>query len=406
MNGDERQSMSQSRTRWWVVLAGGLSCIAVMGVLLDRFYHDPNMLPPDDFLTYWAAGRLATSGGNPYDPEQTFALQKAAGRPNHYASIMWSPPWSLTLVMPFGIPDARTSQLLWILLQVGGVLLAVDYLWRVYGGEPSTRWVAWAVAVSPMMLGTNILAGQASGWLLIGITAFLAAVNGNRPALTVVTALCAHKPHLFVPFWILLILDATRSRSAALRLGWGIAAGVTAIIIAYLVDPAAWEQYFALTANPPANHPRLQDWEPPLIGYWARIGLDAEKFWIQILPTAVVAVMTPLYWWLRRTSWDWPTELPVVILAGLIGSPYGAWPYDLLLLYIPIIAALAHLGHSGHSRMLFWALGGYFVLQSTIHIPITAKWFFWFAPVIAAGYYWVMTIPAKPVPSQMESKAC
>jgi hypothetical protein len=32
-----------------------------------------------DFMEYWAAGRLFVHGGNPYSPQDLFALQKAAG---------------------------------------------------------------------------------------------------------------------------------------------------------------------------------------------------------------------------------------------------------------------------------------------------------------------------------------
>ena len=378
------------KTRWWVVAVGGLVAVVAAGVMLDQFYRGPDVLPPDDFLEYWAAGRLATSGGNPYDPDAIFRLQQQAGRTEDYATIMWSPPWSLTLAIPFGLVDARTGQLLWIALQMLGVLAAVDYLWRVYGGRPDLRWAAWLVAMSPLTTGLNVTAGQSSGWLLIGLVGFLAAVVTRRPGWAVLAALCAHKPHLFLPFWIVLVLDATRSRSAAARFGWGVAAGLFAIAVPLAVDPDVWGQYFALTSAPPVGHPGLKDWQPPLLGFWARTLIGGDRFWVQLIPTAILMVATPVYWWVRRSGWDWTVELPVLVLAGLIAAPYGAWPFDLMLLYVPVVAAAARLSQTGNRRGLVVASVGYGLVQATVLIPATAVWYFWVAPLVAAGYAWAI----------------
>src|SRR5262245_1983579 len=76
-------------------------------------------LPLFDFVEYWAAGRLNAHGENPYDPERVHELERQAGRTEE-GVLMWNPPWTLTLVMPFGLFPARlvqTAQLLWLLLQ-------------------------------------------------------------------------------------------------------------------------------------------------------------------------------------------------------------------------------------------------------------------------------------------------
>src|SRR5437660_10371433 len=104
-------------TRRSVLVAGcGLALIFIAcGWLLARFYSDPAFLPPDDFLQYWAAGRLNATGGNPYDADQLLPLQRSAHRPDDKpAVVMWNPPWALTLAMPFGLLPPRTAQLLWL----------------------------------------------------------------------------------------------------------------------------------------------------------------------------------------------------------------------------------------------------------------------------------------------------
>src|SRR5258707_11971058 len=101
-------------TRRSALVAGcGLALILMAcGWLLDRFYSDAGFLPPDDFLQYWAAGRLNATGGNPYHADELLPLQQAAGRPAaRSAGMMWEPPWGPTLALPFGILPLRTRQL-------------------------------------------------------------------------------------------------------------------------------------------------------------------------------------------------------------------------------------------------------------------------------------------------------
>jgi len=51
----------------WVALAASLALLWRMNALV---LSNPKYIPVDDFSHYWAAGRLNTTGGNPYDPQQ------------------------------------------------------------------------------------------------------------------------------------------------------------------------------------------------------------------------------------------------------------------------------------------------------------------------------------------------
>src|ERR1700687_1555271 len=102
-----------------VVLFGGLTAlIALAAWQVTQLLSDPAILPPDDFVEYWAAGRLNAAGENPYDPEKLLPLERQAGRDTDEAVMMWNPPWTLLLVMPFGLLPARFSQLLWLALHL------------------------------------------------------------------------------------------------------------------------------------------------------------------------------------------------------------------------------------------------------------------------------------------------
>jgi hypothetical protein len=379
-----------------VLVLSGAFVLVASGVLLDRVYRDPTFLKPHDFLQYWAAGRLNAAGGNPYDAAELFAVQRAAGRPDPHPVLMWNPPWALALTMPVGLLSPRTAQLVWILGQLAVVVAAAAWLWRLYEGDPGKWWVGGAVAVLAPMTAANLVAGQSAGWLLLGLVGFLASAVRGKPALAAFAALCALKPHLFVPFWIALVLDATRSRPAALRLGFGLLAGIAATLIPFAANPDVGAQYFAALANPGGEwHVPLSAWQPPLVGYWLRVWTDPAAFWVQFVPTALVVLLTPLYWWRRRDSWDWREELPRVILAGAFAAPYGAWDYDLVILLVPIVAAAARLSKATRTARTVAVAGAALFILAASQIEISL-YYFWMTPAVILGYVWAMRVNLSP----------
>ena len=398
-----------------VVLAlGGVAVLAASGFLLERFYRDPSFLKPHDFLQYWAAGRLNAVGGNPYDAAELFAVQQAAGRPDPHPVLMWNPPWALTLTMPVGLLPPRTAHLVWVFGQLGLIAFTAGWLWRLHGGDSGKWWGACAVAALAPMTAANLVAGQCGGWLLLGLAGFLAstrkplAASHSTPALAAFAALCALKPHLFVPLWILLVLDATRSRSGRARLGWGLLAGAVAMLIPLAVNPAVWQHYRAAMANPGGDgHIPLSAWQPPLVGYWLRHWTDPAAFWIQFVPMALIALATPLYWWTRRESWDWAEELPRVVLAGALAAPYGAWDYDLVILLVPILAAAVRLSRAAPSTIWIAVNAAVLFTLAAAQIAISL-YYVWMTPAVILGYGWVMRATAAPPPARarLEAASC
>src|SRR5262249_2023736 len=109
---------------------------------------DPALLRPSDFVEYWSAGRLNLAGGNPYDAQELFPLQHDYGCPDARPVMMYTPPWALPFVMPFGVLDYGTARLAWLLLHFGLVLFCADLAWRLLGGAPGRRWVAWGLTLT------------------------------------------------------------------------------------------------------------------------------------------------------------------------------------------------------------------------------------------------------------------
>src|SRR3954449_5872055 len=86
------------------VLLGAALAAALLGLAVQTVRSPRGLaaLPLFDFVEYWAAGRLNAAGENPYDPERIHEVEhEAEEHPN--TVLMWNPPWTLTLVMPFGL---------------------------------------------------------------------------------------------------------------------------------------------------------------------------------------------------------------------------------------------------------------------------------------------------------------
>lgn len=365
------------------------------GVMLNRFYSDASILPPDDFLQYWAAGRLNATGGNPYDADALLELQRGAGRPaDKPAVVMWNPPWVLTLAMPFGLLSPRTAQLIWLACQIAILVFAADRIWSRFDGESRHRPWVWIGSLTFFPVMYIVFAGQSSGWLLLGLVGLLCSPN---PRYALLLPFLAVKPHLFVPLWIVLACEAGRTRRARAILAIGIAAGLSAAALPTIVNPDVWWQYLEAMNRPvDAAHSPLSGWRAPLIGWWVRMAVSPESFWIQAVPTAALAIAAPLYWWRRRKNWDWTVEAPRLVLAGLIASPYGAWPYDQIVLLVPVLAGIAAIRSHGSREQFVLAL---VVLGIVNGIALTIRegeQFVWVPPALALWYYWA-TCATSPV---------
>jgi hypothetical protein len=47
-----------------------------------------------------------------------------------------------------------------------------------------------------------------------------------------------------------------------------------------------------------------------------------------------------------RSAWNWPKQMPWLVLASAVTAPYGGWIFDLTILILPIFAVLATLAQT------------------------------------------------------------
>ncbi|MFM8271323.1 MAG: glycosyltransferase family 87 protein [Gemmata sp.] len=371
--------------------------LALVGVLLAgqvrRLLADPTVWPPDDFVEYWAAAKLTLNGQNPFDEQLLLPLQLHAGRKTDEAIMMWNPPWALPAVLPLGLLPAREAQLLWLLVHFVAVGFCGDRLWVLLGGARGRRWIGWAAAFAFMPTVFALSSGQISAFLLLGAVLFLecerrAPRDRNWEYLAgAATVLVAIKPHLAYLLWAGLAVDAV-ARGRWRVLAGGAAAGLACALLPLAFNPGVWHQY----ADAMGNRPPAQ-WLSPTLGTVLRMALGAEHFRLQFVSVAVGAAWFGWYRWHNRGAWEWSERLPPVLLVSFVTAPYGAWPFDMVLLLpaaLAVVAGRKVAGCGPAASALSREAGGLLAINLGCLVlnlfQIGSFWFIWVGPAVLLVY--------------------
>jgi hypothetical protein len=360
---------------------------------------DPSVLRFSHFIQYWAAVRVHLAGGDPYSLEQVRALQVEAGWPadEPLNFFMWNPPWTLPLLLPFGVLPFAVGRCAWLLFNLGLLLFAMDRLWHLYGGPAERRWIAWAVGFTFFPTMMELQAEQVSPLLLLGVVGFLVLERQGRPALAgAVAALLAIKPHLCFLFWIALVLWSLERRRWSALLG-AAAAGLALVAVPLLIDPAIVAHYRAALAEHHPTHVIT-----PTLGSLLRFAAGPEPYWLQFVPVAVGTVWLLTHWFRHRKSWDWLEQMPLLVTVSLLTTAY-LYVYDLVLLLVPVVAAAAWTARRDRLPTTRLALGlhaaisGTALLMNLRHCPEYT--YVWMLPAVLLAYLLVRRHGQSPAPA-------
>ncbi|MGL6074371.1 MAG: glycosyltransferase family 87 protein [Fimbriiglobus sp.] len=367
-----------------------VALLLAFGAQVKTLLADPTIWPPDDYVEYYAAGKLQLSGEDPYAPEKLLPLQVAAGRQTDEAIMMWNPPWTLPFVMPLGAMPARVGQLVWLLVGLVSVALSVYLLKQVYKLPTSVAVVGAAVFVPVYLV---LQAGQIGPLLLLGAAGFVYfAQRGQMMLAGVAATLLAIKPHLAYLLWAAMLADAVVRQRIGLLAG-GVGFGLLCAAFPLLFNDQVYEQYFAAMRD----HPPAQ-WVSLTLGTLLRVLFGSERFALQFVPVMLGFSWFVYHWWPRRKTWDWPTETPTLLLVSFLTSPYGAWHFDLVLLLVCVLQRSAH--PDGRRWMVVYFLANAVMLAINLS-GATSIWFAWVAPVLAI----MVWRPAPSLPIVLEAKA-
>ena len=169
-----------------------------------------NIVTRRDFIVYWATGQQLVHHGNPYDPDALNRIERDAGFNGGTSYYMRNTPWTLPLALPLGYLGPMAAALPWSLVMLALLFASVRTLWKFFGAAGNG--LDWLGYCFPPALFCVIL-GQTSILLLFGLVLFLRLHKTWPFAAGAALWLCTIKPHLFLPFALVLLVWIFVSRS-------------------------------------------------------------------------------------------------------------------------------------------------------------------------------------------------
>lgn len=368
----------------WTLLIAGILILLRLAPILSK----PEYLLSDDFVRYWASGKLNLEGINPFDPEMIQQLQLELGDAivwSDTTSITLTPPWVMPLLMPLGMFSYPTGRLAWLLVSVLILLFSSQLLWRTYTGNRRLRWLSILVVVIFAPTISVLEKGQITSVVLLGLAGFLfySSVKRNDWLAGLSLALVSFKPQLILVFWLALIVWVIQQRRWLILFSTAIGV-LSLILISMTFNSHIIQQYLEMLQSY-----GISDWANPTLGSYLRFfWFGTNQFWLQFLPAVFGAAWFLYYWHVHHHSWDWLREFPIILLVSLITSPY-AWTYDQVILIPVVIQAAVLLTEDREHRrviifgILYLALN---LLNLLLHMRLDDFWFIWFSPALLIWY--------------------
>jgi Glycosyltransferase family 87 len=330
-----------------------------------------------DFVEYWASGHQLAHHANPYDGDAILQIERSVGFPTYDpVLIMWNPPSALLLVLPLGFIGPRAGGLLWSLLILASLVASVRMIWTMHG-RPRDKLHLLGYSFAPALI--CVLAAQVSIFVLLGLVLFLR-LHRSRPFVAGASLwLCMLKPHLFLPFGLVLIVWAIITRSYKVLAGVTVALAVSTAI-AYVLDPLAWTQYAQMMSSTPARVLPI-----PCLSIELRRLVSPHSLWLQYLPATVGCVWAITYFRKHCDDWDWMAHGSLLMLVSFLVAPYS-WLMDQAIL-IPALLHAAFVTRSrNHIAVLalasaiieFGALRGVEPWRSAFFLWTAPAWLVWY----------------------------
>jgi len=319
-----------------------------------------------DFVVYWATGQQLVHHANPFDWQTMGQIEHAAGYIGEGSYFMRNPPWSLPLAWPLGFFSARVAALPWSLLMLAILVFCVRTLWKMFGHTGSHLWLL-GFAFPPALI--CVMEGQTSLFLLLGLVLFLRLHRTQPFWAGAALWFCTLKPHVFLPFALVLLLWIVVSRSYRILLG-AFAAIAASCLVTELIDPSAWVQYMHWGRASGISNEFI-----PCLGVALRNMVDPAAKWLVFVPAVLGCLWAVSYFWPRRNHWDWIEHGNVLMLVSIVVAPY-CWLYDQSLALPALLCAACRI----RSRALLAALASMFILLELQ--PVYSSW------LVSAFYLW------------------
>lgn len=332
-----------------------------------------------DYISYWSAAKLFVHHADPYSPSSVFALEKAQGDLASRPIIMRNPPWAMFLVAPLAFGTPFVTLFLWTLTSIACILVFA----RLLDISPKGR--AFAFVFAPTV--SCIFLGQSSAFLLLGFALFLYLRQRYPFFAGAALLLMALKPHLFLIFWAVLLVESLYQRRFRILAGLAAALAI-ATIFAMALDPLIWPQYFAMLRASALQHEFF-----PTLSMLFRLLIHRGSDWLLFIPSAFGILWGLWYYHRNRHAWDWCVHGMLLMLVTVTVSPYG-WFADSIILLPSIAFALASPVKHRYSAGLLIVINTIaLVVLLVIRARIISAAYVWLSPAILLWFLYSLKQP-------------
>ena len=330
-----------------------------------------------DFISYWAAGKQIVHRANPYDSAAVLRTERSAGYTGDWPNMLLNMPTAFFLIWPLGLVSAKMGMAMWFLAFIACFMESIRLIWKMHG-RPDNSLHLLGYFFAPAFV--CMMAGQLGAFLLLGVVLFLY-FRETRPLIAGASLLlCTVKPHLFVPFGVVLLTWALQRK--AYRIPIGTAAALAAsCALTYSFDPRAWAQYSWMMSN---NAGIQQDFVPTMSVLF-RLIVDRNATWLQYVPTAAASIWALWYFWARRATWNWLHHGMLVLLVSELCAPH-AWFTDEVMVLPAILVALYAAKGSRGPLLLYCAMTGIALAEFLADVKLVSPYYLWTAPAWLALY--------------------
>ncbi len=327
-----RRKPSQIIINIGITLALGILffSIAVWVVNLNDYHNS-------DFFTFWLSGRLALTGQNPYLAEiwiEGHHLYGATWIPN--SSLVYPLPLSI-FFMPFGAIPLHEAFVLWVGLSQILILLSILMLFHHYPRQQVKLYafplVAGVILFRPTMI--TLVNGQLSGLLLFLLVLIIFFWEKERWWQgSVFIPLLALKPNLGVPIILFLIvyLIVKMQKTSLITVFTG---GIFLILLGMILDPN-WIVHYWFAGY--AKMTQTFGYAPSIWGL-SRYLCAGKTSCITGAGSGMAISLFGIctYFILKNGKIVAPKFIICLSIVSMLLLTPHTWPYDQLLLIIPII---------------------------------------------------------------------
>jgi hypothetical protein len=359
-----------------IVIAISIATLVQFGL---RPQHDSGRIGlkvSGDFLLFWSTAKLIIQGHNPYDGELLLKMMSQTVGPMAYDMRVPTLPALAGLLIPFAILPFNIALLTWTILNVALALAGLHLVYRTIQIPDNRRKLAIKFAFIstfyPLFLAIKL--AQIIPLLFFCTALFCAnqdKLNDRRKGFFsgLALAVCTIKPHLFLPFLIVVSLWTLRSRM------WRVAIGFIVGVASLWLFPVCFNpRVYSLFLNSDLSN--SLNWRTPTIGFWLA-ELAGGVAYLKFLPLLLAcgyALSTGLTVSFEEGALCRITRRMIPL--SLACAPY-LWVYDFVLL-IPAIIPILHKGGNLTQMLIFGSNIGVWLA------PREMEYSFWY-PVLIAG---------------------